>query len=119
MVRTQLANGWGAGTGYTGTVWIPTAGNGCTALTAAGKCTAMAAIGANYGDGSVEGAGGNPPASTYIPTVVGSDTWTSFSKTTTNLQLSTILARQPGIRVSAATTFFPSLRSAYPDSNGR
>ncbi len=87
VVRTQLANGWGAGTGYTGTVWIPTAGNGCTALTAAGKCTAMAAIGANYGDGSVEGAGGNPPASTYIPTVVGSDTWTPFSKTTTNLQL--------------------------------
>jgi Tfp pilus assembly protein PilX len=84
VVRTQLANGWNANTNYNGTVWMPTASNGCTALTAAGNCTAMSAPNAaSYGDGSVEGAGGNPPVSTYN----GANAWNTFSKTTTAFEL--------------------------------
>jgi len=84
LVRTQLANGWNANTNYNGTVWMPTAANGCTALTAAGNCTAMdAPNAASYGDGSVQGAGGDPPVSAYN----GANAWNHFSKTTTALQV--------------------------------
>ena len=84
VVRTQLANGWNANTNYNGSVWMPTASNGCTALTAAGNCTVMSAPNAaSYGDGSVQGAGGNPPTSTYN----GTNAWNTFSKTTTAFEL--------------------------------
>ena len=84
VVRTQLANGWNANTNYNGSVWMPTAANGCTALTAAGNCTLMTAPNsASYGDGSVQGAGGNPPVSAYN----GANAWNAFSKTTTAFEL--------------------------------
>jgi len=84
VVRTQLANGWNANTNYNGSVWMPTAANGCTALTAAGNCTVMTAPNAaSYGDGSVQGAGGNPPTSAYN----GTNAWNTFSKTTTAFEL--------------------------------
>ena len=41
----------------------------------------MDAIGTDFGDGSVEGLGGNPPQSTYSPD------FNAFSKTTTNLEV--------------------------------
>jgi len=79
MVRTQLANGWNANTNYNGTVWVPTAANGCTTLNAAGKCESMDAPSAgSFGDGSVQGAGGNPLQSAYN----GANAWTSFSQGT-------------------------------------
>jgi len=80
MVRTQLANGWNANTNYNGTVWVPTAANGCTTLNAAGKCESMDAPSAgSFGDGSVQGAGGNPLQSAYN----GANAWTSFPKALT------------------------------------
>jgi hypothetical protein len=79
VVRTQLANGWNANTNYNGTVWVPTAANGCTTLNAAGKCESMDAPNASsYGDGSVQGAGGNPAQSAYN----GANAWTAFSQGT-------------------------------------
>jgi Tfp pilus assembly protein PilX len=80
VVRTQLANGYNAATNYNGTVDVPNASNGCTTPTT--NCVAMTATNsASYGDGSVDGAGGNPPQSTYNGTA-----WNTFSKTTTGLQ---------------------------------
>jgi hypothetical protein len=82
VVRTQLANGWNPATNYTGTVDIPTAQNGCP--TAATNCQAMDSPGSGtfsttFGDGSLQGAGGNPAQSTYNTSI-----WNTFSKTTTN-----------------------------------
>ena len=80
VVRTQLANGWNANTNYNGTVWMPTTANGCTALSGAGNCIAMDAPNASsYGDGSVQGAGGNPPQSAYN----GANAWNNFSENKT------------------------------------
>jgi hypothetical protein len=79
VVRTQLANGWNANTNYNGTVYSPTAANGCSTTTT--NCTALTAPNAtSYGDGSVQGAGGDPPVSTY-----NTSAWNTFSKTTTDL----------------------------------
>src|SRR5208282_1717477 len=86
IIRTQLPN-TNAST-KTGTVNVPTANtNGCgpptppaTALT---NCTAMDAIGTDYGDGSVTGGG----SSTAQPMANLSTYWTNFSNTTTNGQV--------------------------------
>jgi Tfp pilus assembly protein PilX len=79
VVRTQLANGWGANTNYNGTVDMPTAANGCSTSTT--NCTAMPGPSTNNGDGSVTGAGSANPQtnSTY-----NTGPWNTFSKTTTN-----------------------------------
>ncbi len=85
VVRTVLANGNGTNAnGYTGTIYVPTANitSACNPTTS--NCTAMSAItAASYGDGSVQGAGGNPPASAYN----GANAWNAFSKTTTNHEI--------------------------------
>ena len=82
VVRTLLPNGSNANAGgYTGTIYVPTANvaNACNPTTS--NCKAMdAPTAASYGDGSVQGAGGNPPTSTYN----GTNAWNTFSKTTTN-----------------------------------
>ena len=84
VVRTQLANGWGAATNYNGTVYIPTTNNGCTApvapATTPGACQAMdGPTAASDGDGSVTGAGSAVPqtGATYIPTLTP-NTWGTF-----------------------------------------
>jgi len=56
VVRQQLANGNTTATNYTGTVLMPTAAQGCD-----GAKPACRALG--LGEGSVTGAGGNPPQS--------------------------------------------------------
>jgi Tfp pilus assembly protein PilX len=82
VVRTQLVNGFTTTSSYNGTVYIPTAANGCSPTTS--SCTTMVAPATSspYGDGSVQGAGGNPPQSTYNTSV-----WNTFSKTTTNREI--------------------------------
>ncbi len=81
VVRTLLPNGSNANAaGYTATIYVPTASvaNACNPTTS--NCKAMdAPTAASYGDGSVQGAGGNPPASAYN----GANAWNTFSKTTT------------------------------------
>ena len=72
VVRTQLANGYSSSTNYNGTVDVPTTVNGCSTPTT--NCVAMAAVTTNYGDGSVVGAGGNPPQSAY-----NGSNWNPFS----------------------------------------
>jgi hypothetical protein len=81
VVRTQLANGYNPSTNYNGTVDVATSStNGCSTPTT--NCTAMLSpfTSSPYGDGSVQGAGGNPAQSTY-----NGSTWNNFS-TGTNLQ---------------------------------
>jgi len=56
VIRAQLSNGWNANAGYNGTVKILTAPQGCD-----GTQPACRAIGLT--EGSVTGAGGNPPQS--------------------------------------------------------
>ena len=56
VVRAQLANGFPTATNYPGTVLIPTAAQGCDGAKPA--CRALA-----LNEGSVTGAGGNPPQS--------------------------------------------------------
>lgn len=56
VVRAQLANGFPTNANYTGTVLMPTAAQGCDAGRPA--CRALALT-----EGSVNGAGGNPPQS--------------------------------------------------------
>jgi hypothetical protein len=81
LVRTQLANGYSASTQYNGTVDVPTAGNGCSTPTT--NCTPMSTpvTSSPYGDGSVVGAGGDPPVSAY-----NTGPWNSYSRAT-NLEL--------------------------------
>ncbi len=85
VVRVVLANGNNAASsGYTGTIYVPTANatNACSTTTT--NCKAMdASTAASYGDGSVQGAGGNPPQSAYN----GANAWNAFSKTTTNHEI--------------------------------
>jgi len=75
LVRTQLANGYSASTQYNGTVDVPTAGNGCSTPTT--NCTPMSTpvTSSPYGDGSVVGAGGDPPVSAY-----NTGPWNSYSR---------------------------------------
>ena len=56
VVRAQLANGWNANNNYNGTVMIPTAPQGCDGAQPACRALGMT-------EGSVTGAGGNPPQS--------------------------------------------------------
>lgn len=57
VVRAQLANGFPTGANYNGNVMIPTAAQGCD-LPARPACRALGLT-----EGSVTGAGGNPPQS--------------------------------------------------------
>src|SRR5258706_7005457 len=59
VVRTQLPNGFPTNANYTGTVLIPTASKGCDGappIPGGGTCRGLA-----LNEGSVTGAGGNPP----------------------------------------------------------
>lgn len=82
VVRTQLANGFTATSNYNGTVYIPTAANGCSPTTSSCTATPAPTTSSPFGDGSVQGAGGNPPQSTY-----NTSAWNTFSKTTTNHEI--------------------------------
>jgi Tfp pilus assembly protein PilX len=83
VVTTVLPNGLSAASyNDTGNVYIPTADPGCSTTTTNCTTKAIAGSGNNYGDGSVQGAGGNPPQSTYNTNV-----WNNFSNTTTNDEL--------------------------------
>ncbi len=85
VVRTVLANGNGTNAnGYTGTIYVPTANIAGACNPTTSSCKAMdAPTAASYGDGSVQGAGGNPPQSAYN----GANAWNTFSKTTTNHEI--------------------------------
>jgi hypothetical protein len=85
IIRTQLPNGYPTSTNYTGTVYIPSADGDCTTpgTVVAGNCTAMAAVGTNYGDGSVTGAGSSTAQS---PSTYNGTNWTPFSNST-NLEI--------------------------------
>ena len=83
VVTEVLPNGLGptgASWDDTGNVFIPTTPGGCSFPgTATSTCKLKDANGSStFGDGSVQGAGGNP-SSTYNTSV-----WNTFSKTTTN-----------------------------------
>ncbi len=83
VIRTQLANGFGASANYNGTVDVPTTANGCSTSTT--NCVAMTAPNSSsYGDGSVIGPGSMTPqtTSTYNTTY-----WNPFSKTSTNYMM--------------------------------
>ena len=85
VIRTHLPNGYSASSKYAGNVYIPTADTNCPSPgTASSSCKLMDAPtpSGTYGDGSVQGAGGNPPTSTY-----NTSAWNTFSKTTTNFEL--------------------------------
>jgi type II secretory pathway pseudopilin PulG len=71
VIRHNLSNGL-LNTGYLGTVDIPTAAQGCDAAQPA--CRAIGQT-----EGSVVGAGGNPPQSAYNS---GPPSWQNISKTT-------------------------------------
>jgi hypothetical protein len=79
VVTEVLPNGLSATTySDTGSVYVPTTAPGCSTPTT--NCVLKATNGGSaYGDGSVVGAGGNPPQSSYDST-----NWNPFSKTTTN-----------------------------------
>jgi len=88
IVTEKLPNGLAVTGGSwddTGNVYIPTAEGGCT--TTSTNCVLKDANnnppGGTYGQGSVQGAGGNPPASPYN----GNNAWYTFSKTTTNYEI--------------------------------
>ncbi|MGB9205064.1 MAG: hypothetical protein WCB94_13995, partial [Terriglobales bacterium] len=85
VVRTDLANGNGtAANNYTSTIYIPTANDPLACTPTTNKCKAMdAPSAASYGDGSVQGMGGNPPVSTYN----GANAWNNFSKNTTSHEI--------------------------------
>jgi len=88
VIRTQLPNGT-AGTNYTSPVYIPSANGDCATpgAAAAGSCTAMSVPSSpaspNYGSGSVTGAG----SATAQPSANNNPTWSTFSKTTTDLMI--------------------------------
>jgi len=79
VVTNVLPNGLSSTTfNDTGSVYVPTTANGCNPVTT--NCVLKATNGdSTYGDGSVQGAGGNPPQSAYDGT-----NWNPFSKTSTN-----------------------------------
>ncbi len=85
VIRTRLPNGYSASTKYAGNVYVPTADTNCPSPgTASSTCRLMdpPTTSGTYGDGSVQGSGGNPPTSTY-----NTSTWNTFSKTTANYEL--------------------------------
>ena len=85
VVRTDLANGNGTvANGYTSTIYIPTANDPLACTPTTNKCKAMdAPTAGSYGDGSVQGMGGNPPVSAYN----GANAWNNFSKNTTSHEI--------------------------------
>jgi hypothetical protein len=94
VVTEVLPNGLtiNAGSGQdVGNVYIPTAVGGCSTPTT--NCVTKAAnsdpASSPYGNGSVQGAGGNPAQSTYngLPVTSGANNWNTFSNTTTNHML--------------------------------
>jgi Tfp pilus assembly protein PilX len=93
VIRTRLANGWDASNNYNGTVHIPTAANGCIPSppppanpTSYTNCQTMQPPtnpeASPYGNGSLQGAGGNPPASSY-----DAADWNTFSSSTTHNEI--------------------------------
>ncbi len=90
VITENLPNGLastGSGWDDTGDVYIPTQSNGCNNPgTDFSDCVLKASNSAPasspWGDGSLKGAGGNPPQSVYNTSV-----WNTFSKTTTNKML--------------------------------
>ncbi len=93
IVRTVLPNTFGEVGDKTGTVYVPTStsATACsqTNLTTApsttgNSCTAMGGVSTSspWGNGSVQGLGGNPPQSSYSGSV-----WTTWSNTTANDQV--------------------------------
>jgi hypothetical protein len=98
VIRTQLANGYAAGTNYNGTVYIPSADGDCTSpgTAVAGNCTAMAVVTTNYGDGSVTGAGS---AAAQASATYNGSNWTPFSNGTN----SEIINGNYGSTVAGAT----------------
>ena len=103
IVRTVFPN-TNTASAETGTVYVPTSGSATACSNASpgaapstatsptnNHCTSLSAVSTSspWGDGSVEGLGGNPPQSTYIPSLppAATDTWTPFSETTTNSQV--------------------------------
>jgi hypothetical protein len=76
VVTEVLPNGLaptGSSWDDTGNVYIPTTTNGCSTTTT--NCVLKSANGSSsYGDGSLQGAGGNPPQSTYNKSI-----WNTFS----------------------------------------
>jgi Tfp pilus assembly protein PilX len=88
VITENLPNGLAVTGGSwddTGNVYIPTANNGCSTPTT--NCVLKTANSnppsGKYGDGSLQGAGGNPPQSAYN----GTNDWWNFSKNTTNKML--------------------------------
>jgi Tfp pilus assembly protein PilX len=83
FVRTVLPNG-NTASGHNGTVNVPTASNANACSTPTTNCTTLAGVSTSspWGNGSVQGQGGNPLQSTYV-----GGTWTSFSSGTTNYQV--------------------------------
>jgi Tfp pilus assembly protein PilX len=79
VVTEVLPNNLSASTySDTGNVYIPTTVGGCTTPTT--NCVTKAVNGGSqFGDGSVQGAGGSPAQSAY-----NTSYWNTFSKTTTN-----------------------------------
>jgi hypothetical protein len=71
VIRSQLANGYSTAVNYNGTVLVPQAGQGCDGSQPA--CRAIALT-----EGSVTGAGGNPPQSSQNPG------WGNLSRSTYN-----------------------------------
>jgi hypothetical protein len=89
VITEMLPNGLpatGSNWDDTGNVYIPTSANGCSSIAPLTNCVLKAAnnnpAASPYGDGSLQGAGGNPVQSTYNTT-----NWNTFSKTTTNLMV--------------------------------
>ncbi len=87
VITEVLPNGLAStGTGWddTGNVYIPTTSGGCSTTTT--NCVTKASNSnppaSPYGDGSLQGAGGNPQQSTY-----NTSSWNTFSKTTANYML--------------------------------
>ncbi len=58
VITDRLENGWGTGNGYTGQVWVPSAGNGCPAAPATGPGSGGNCIQLTSGSWS----GGIPPS---------------------------------------------------------
>ncbi len=83
VVRTRLANGFTTATQYNGTVYIPKGGGGCDA--GMPNCRALAMT-----EGSITGAGGNPPQSPQNPG------WPTLSVSTYNSEILDGNYGQPG-----------------------
>ena len=83
VVRTQLANGWGAAANYNGNVYIPNTANGCSSTTT--NCVLMdGPTASSDGDGSVTGAGS---ATAQNGATYNGGVWTNWSTGTVALQL--------------------------------